>query len=178
MNNMTEFCSWCGYNAATDGHHLFTRAGSPELIEAKENIVDLCRRCHELVTNSREFAQLMQIYFFAKPERKLSEKKITEHMDSGEQISPRDLARYRNFLAAQFSFYTEELLELEKRYPIVWNEIRKDVKSDTAAERLYDATEQGLKRSELRARLKKLEKLMSALKTTLEVMNHEARNQY
>jgi hypothetical protein len=173
-----ERCAWCGYNEATDAHHLFRRSTSPELIDDPANKIKLCWRCHKYATDSKEFEQLLQTHFFLKPERELTMELVESEMKAGTSISPRDLARYRNFLAAHFASLSDEIGEIEKCYPLIWTEIRAQVTSDTQAERLYDGTPQGIRRTTLKIQLKKLEKMMSSLKTTLDVMNAENRNLY
>lgn len=75
-----------------------------------------------------------------------------------------------------YATFSERLVEILKRKPAVWMEIRKPLASDTSAERAYDATPDGLMEMELRSKLKVLEKSMAAVKTMLRTMEMEAKN--
>ncbi len=90
--------------------------------------------------------------------------------------------------------YVEELVEMAREYQTAGNELVKikvkkateiiyirakaDVKSDAQASRIWNATLDGIKELELTFKLKSLEKLMSAIKIKLRLMEYETRNQY
>jgi len=93
-------------------------------------------------------------------------------------VPPPQLAEYLIYLAGEYSYWTDEYAQLLVEKPAIWNELRKGLGSDKAAERAYDATERGAKEIKLRMRLKALEKLMSAIKTSLRVKEVESRNQF
>lgn len=90
--------------------------------------------------------------------------------------SPHMLADLRMELSAEFTKRTVALNEILMRKPAIWNVLRAEAKSDTSAERAYQATPDGLQETTLRHELKALEKVMSAVRGLLEVFNSEARN--
>ena len=97
--------------------------------------------------------------------------RITDAKDS-----PHMLADLRMELSAEFTKRTVALNEILMTKPAIWNALRLDLKSDTATERIWQATPDGLQETTLRHELKALEKVMSAVRGLLEVFNSEARN--
>ena len=59
-----------------------------------------------------------------------------------------------------------------------WLQIRDKSTSDTQADRKYELTDNGKLEKVYRQQLKTCEKMMSAIKTRIEIMIVEARNQY
>ena len=57
-------------------------------------------------------------------------------------------------------------------------QLRADVQSDKAADRAYEATEDGIMEMRLRMRMKAIEKKMSAIKSLLDVLMGESRNNF
>lgn len=96
----------------------------------------------------------------------------------GGEVSPHELADMRLEMSHLYGSIDEGLLNILKRKPATWNEMRKSFKSDTACERAWQQTPDGIREIELRHNLKTLEKMMSSVKTMLEVMSVEARNSY
>ena len=92
--------------------------------------------------------------------------------------TPHQLAQQRLNIAEEYSKLGKELVELKKIKAMWWEAKRSDFKSDTSAERAWDLTREGQQYQELQMRLKSREFKMSAIKTMLEVMNAEMRNQY
>jgi len=172
---MNEFCKWCGRNQVEEGeHHLFRRSTSPELIDDPKNKVELCVSCHRYATESKEVEQLFQEYFFLKPEvEKLTVDYVAEFMKSQSVISPRDIMRFRNFLAAEYFFLDNRYIELERQRPFAIEKFRAEVKSDTRAQNQYEMTAEGMVHKELKTRLKSIEKMLSALRTSHEQMQKE-----
>ena len=94
------------------------------------------------------------------------------------QNSPHDIADMRAFLASAYSFHAGQLQEILVRKPKKWIELRAACKSDTATDRAYEATQDGVDEIKLRFVLKRIEKLIGACKSLLQVAEGEARNQY
>ena len=94
--------------------------------------------------------------------------------------NPHEIAERRIELAAEYGKCADDLAEILEIKATAWNTIRQreDIKSDTRADREWDATEMGISEMKLRLKLKTLEKKLSAAKTYLDVMNGEARNQW
>lgn len=78
--------------------------------------------------------------------------------------------------SAKYSQATEELTEILRTKSVRWLELRKNVASDTRADREWDSTMDGIMEMSLRLKLKALEKSMSAIKTRLRVVEMEVRN--
>lgn len=94
------------------------------------------------------------------------------------EVTPNRLADMRVELSAIYSSMDWDLIRILSEKPAKWNELRKSFKSDTACDRAWEATADGMEEVKLRRTLKSIEKMMSAAKTKLEVLNGEARNQY
>lgn len=92
--------------------------------------------------------------------------------------SPHVLAEKRVQMSGEYARASEELGVILTQKPALWNIIRTQTKSDTAADRQWEATGMGIEEMQLRLKLKSLEKQMSAVRTMLEVLAGEARNQY
>lgn len=107
-------------------------------------------------------------------------KEITEYWEGKEvdYLTPALTDNYRKMLAGWYSNYSQELAEIDKRRAFVWLEIRKTVKSTKEADILYDQTEDGQRRIELKYKLKALEKNISALRDRLQRFQNESYNQY
>lgn len=103
---------------------------------------------------------------------------IAEDLQRDSQLAPQALSNARSWLAGEYAFINGRLGEILGQKPSAWNSIRKEVNSDTAAERLWQQTQMGKDEMIYRLKLKSIEKLMSALKTKLEILQGEARNQY
>lgn len=53
-SELTPFCAICG-KGATDAAHLLPKSIYPEYYTLKDNIVGLCRDCHNQYDNNLEF---------------------------------------------------------------------------------------------------------------------------
>jgi hypothetical protein len=105
---------------------------------------------------------------------------IAQKLQQNDAIYPPELSEMRSWLAGQYAYLNQQLITVLMKKPEKWKQIRYegDVKSDTAAERIWQSTENGLQETVLRMQLKSIDKLSSAIKTRLEVLTGEARNQY
>ena len=92
--------------------------------------------------------------------------------------TPHEMAEKRVELSALYSSATEQLKDVLTIKPTVWSELRATTKSDKSADRLWEASADGIKEMRLRLSLKSMEKEMSAIRTMLEVLQGEARLQY
>ena len=95
-----------------------------------------------------------------------------------EGLSPTQLSEMRLWLAGHYAYLTDKLSQILMQKPAIWNELRKGVKSDTACERIWQQTKDGLLETSLRLKLKSIEKLMSGIKTRIEVMIGESKSLY
>ncbi len=94
------------------------------------------------------------------------------------QLSPGELADLRLKLSAEYAFNATELENILMHKAEKWQELRKEVKSDTQAERLWQATDIGQEETGYKLRLKSIEKLMSGIKTMLDIKEHELRGHF
>lgn len=104
-------------------------------------------------------------------------KKIQTELQMG-SIPPHQCAEYRAILSGYYSFYAGRLEEILLRKPAVWQQLRKDQKSDKATDNVYAATQDGMNEMGLRLRLKSLEKMMGGLKALQDLAEGESRNHY
>jgi hypothetical protein len=95
-----------------------------------------------------------------------------------EMRAPRDFSEMLMWLGAEYALVNRKLTDILMEKPSLWNELRRDVKSDTSAERVWQATQKGMRETEYRHSLKSIEKMMQALKAKLEIDRGEARNQF
>lgn len=91
-----------------------------------------------------------------------------------EGLTPGELSDIRVWLAGEYAYLGGKLCEILEKKPAIWNELRKDTKSDSQAEKLWEATGRGIEEMRLRIERKDMEKIMSALKTKIEIMQGEA----
>ena len=92
--------------------------------------------------------------------------------------TPGRLAELRVLLSAKYARATNEYERILIEKPVVWNELRKGFKSDTATERAWEATEAGVAERHWKFQIKKIEKMMTAIKTLIDVRTGEANNLY
>ena len=45
-------CQWCGKQPASEGHHIAPVAECPELALVADNVLAVCKECHELVESA------------------------------------------------------------------------------------------------------------------------------
>lgn len=91
-------------------------------------------------------------------------------------LTAHQLAEERVKLAGEYARLSEELAGILTFKATRWTALRAGCKSDTAAERLWEATEEGMKETRIKLTLKAYEKQMSAQASMLRVMDAEARN--
>lgn len=106
-------------------------------------------------------------------------KQVQEAMLDGSLISnPHLCAEYRSMLSGEYSYLVGELEEIKSIKPLVWLEMRKEYKSDSATDKAYDATESGIREEKLRSQIKRIEKLISGLGSLIRIAESESHNQY
>jgi hypothetical protein len=106
----------------------------------------------------------------------LTLEKIENEMAS--VTSPGRLAELRVMLSAKYARATNEYEKVLLAKPAIWNELRKTVKSDTRAEREWEATELGIEERHWKFQIKKIDHMMTAIKTLIDVRTNESRNLY
>jgi hypothetical protein len=94
------------------------------------------------------------------------------------QKTPHQLAEERMGMAEEYSRYSGVFADLIKKQAEYFNEHRKDHKSDTATQRAFEMTEDGVKMTVVKLKLKAMEKQLSASNTMLRLLENEAKNLY
>ncbi len=92
--------------------------------------------------------------------------------------TPHQLAEERMGMAEEYSRYSGLFAEMIKHRAEHYKLHRPNVKSDTACEREWENTEQGVQMTIIKLKLKALEKQMSASNTMLRLMENEAKSLY
>ena len=109
-------------------------------------------------------------------EKNISLEEIARDLQSG-FFSLQDLSEKRSWLAGEYFYLNAQLAEILKVKPAKWNELRREAKSDASAERIWQATLDGLKEVELRLTLKSIEKMLSSIRTQIEIQLSELKMQ-
>ena len=91
------------------------------------------------------------------------------------QLHPSQLADLKVHLAANYFFFSEQLSGILTLKAETWESLRAKCTSDMQAERSWQRTEGGLGEMRLRAKLKSIEKLLSAISTKIAVAEQEAK---
>lgn len=94
------------------------------------------------------------------------------------QLSPGDLSEIRMTLSAEYATRSEDLAQILVQKAQEWLVEREKRKSDKSTDQWWNASPGGKQEVLLRFRLKGLEKVISAIKTRLEVMMGESRSSY
>lgn len=100
---------------------------------------------------------------------------LREGMYAGD---PNACARDSAVLSGHYAYISDKLSAILQAKPAIWNQMRSSsgIKSDTACERVWQATEMGIEETKYKLQLKSLEKQMAALRALLQLYQTEARN--
>lgn len=90
------------------------------------------------------------------------------------QITPSRVADLRVILSGKYAYAMNKLEEILMAKPLIWTEMRPNFKSDTACERAWEASEMGKQELHWKFQVKKIEKMLSAGKSLIEVKTAEA----
>lgn len=91
-------------------------------------------------------------------------------------MTPREYAKKRVQVTGLYSRDSESLEVILAQKPKIWLEMRKNAKTDSETNKLWEASEMGVEETLLKLRMKRYEKQLSSLKTMLDVLSQEARN--
>jgi hypothetical protein len=97
----------------------------------------------------------------------MKEQEIAQTMQD-RKIYPEEAVEMRTQLAGLYSFYSQNLEDILMRKPNTWVLIREKHKSDKQADLEYSTTDDGKNEIGLAMRLKRIEKMMSALKSIID----------
>lgn len=92
--------------------------------------------------------------------------------------TPHQLANDLLGLSEEYSTYSGELAKLTKVEGEYYKTERPSHKSDTSVARAFQTTDEGIKMTIIKLKLKSIEKQMSATKVFIEVATNEARGLY
>lgn len=92
--------------------------------------------------------------------------------------TPHMIAEDRMTLAEEYSRYAGEFAEYVKKQAKFFVENRGNHKSDTATQRSFELTDDGVRMTILKLKLKAIEKQLSASATMLRLLENEAKNLY
>ena len=95
-----------------------------------------------------------------------------------DNMTPEELSNELLELSNTYGTHSDELGEILEGKARLWMKIREKTKSDTSAERTWNATDMGIREVTLKLKLKAIEKRMSALRTRLRIMDTEAKNMF
>lgn len=88
------------------------------------------------------------------------------------------MAEDRITLAEQYSRFSGEYARHIKLQALYFNAHRSDHKSDTACQRAFDVTDDGVMMVTLKLKLRAIEKQLSATATMLRLLENESHNLY
>lgn len=88
--------------------------------------------------------------------------------------NPHLCAEYKSLLAGEYSYLVGCLEDLKARKPLVWLEMRKEHKSDSATNKAYEATEDGMLETQLKSKLKRIEKLTQGVSSLIKLAEGES----
>lgn len=92
--------------------------------------------------------------------------------------TPHQIAEERMGMAEEYSRYSGEYALLIKAEAEFWKHEKDKYKSDTATQRAFDRTEDGVKKTIIKLKLRAIEKQMSASNTMLKLLENEAHGLY
>jgi len=91
---------------------------------------------------------------------------------------PYKISEERIKLSEEYSRYCGELANLVRVQASFFNTNRENHNSDKATERAFDTTDEGIKMTIVKLKLKAIEKTMSAYNTHLRLLENQAKNLY
>ncbi len=101
-------------------------------------------------------------------------KRIAENLrESRYANNPHGAVADHGILAGEYAWIMGQLEGIIQRKPAIWNILRKEAKSDTSAEKAWEATADGLDEAGLRLRAKSIERMMSGLKSLVKLAEGE-----
>ena len=92
--------------------------------------------------------------------------------------TPHQLAEARIGLAEEYSRYSGKFADLVKAQAQFFKDNRDKHKSDTATQRAFELTDEGVRMTIIKMKLKSIEKTLSAYNTFIRLAENEARGLY
>lgn len=106
---------------------------------------------------------------------------IENQLRSGELIlNPILCGQHVATLSAELSFYYGQISEIQKNRPTLWLKMRNsgEYKSDTATDRAWGMTEDGVNHEWFDGRIKRIKALITGLKALIRNAENEENNKY
>ncbi len=88
------------------------------------------------------------------------------------------MAEDRTQMSYDIRTLSERLMKINRQKAIDWPIMRKEYKSIAETDRMWELSELGLEEREIKVKIKCKEHGMSAIRTHLQALNDEARNNY
>ena len=106
------------------------------------------------------------------------EKIEQEMINLGDQPNPALVQEWRMWLSVEYAHKSAMLPALKKKEAEKWFELKKETKSIKETDEKLKTTKEYLHRATIELQLKAIEKLLSALRTQLEIWNVESYGNY
>lgn len=108
------------------------------------------------------------------------EEAVSKLTDEAYASDIEEISRVRMFLGGQYAYLNSLLTDILIKKPDLWNEIRHggSVKSDTATDRAWEATELGKEETMLKRKLKSIEIMMTSTNSRIMVLKGESHSQW
>ena len=90
--------------------------------------------------------------------------------------TPQGAAEDKAILSGEYAWIMARLEDMVPRKAPAWNKMRQDFKSDTATDRAYDATDDGMNEIILKLRAKGVEKMLNGLGSLINIATKQADN--
>ncbi len=90
--------------------------------------------------------------------------------------NPHECAEDLAILSGEYAYMMGQWEDILQRKASTWNALRTPLKSDSAADKAWESTPDGIKESSLRLRAKGAEKMMSALRSLIRIAEGESKN--
>jgi hypothetical protein len=110
---------------------------------------------------------------FSEEKPKYTIEGIAQIMRIGKGMAPEESAKMRVYLAGEYAYLSSCLENILAAKPDMWILIRENKKSDSQADAEWNRTKEGRNEMIMKLRLKRIEKMMSALRTYLEMAEKE-----
>lgn len=103
----------------------------------------------------------------------LERRTLSELREGNETLTPEQADRYQRTLAAWYSKYMEEFVNLDNFVNDEWLRVRENVETNEMAKRIVRSTPEGKRHAILKVRIKYIEKLIASLRGHMKRLNDE-----
>jgi hypothetical protein len=98
---------------------------------------------------------------------------IKEFREKSESLDVGALSQFRVKLSGEYAYYSSMLSDIEIEKAGWWETNRNDQKSDASTEKAWELTRNGKRQIKLKHLLRSTEKMISAIKTRIDVLINE-----